>query len=82
MFKPTYLYIKAHNKTGLKYFGKTCNEDPHKYTGSGVVWLAHCKEHGFDYTTEIIGYYTDEDECREVAIKFSKDNIKIKAMII
>ena len=22
-FKPTYLYVKTHNVTGLKYFGKT-----------------------------------------------------------
>ena len=28
MFKPTYLYVKTHNKTGLKYFGKTTTPDP------------------------------------------------------
>lgn len=29
-FLPTYLYIKTHNQTGLKYFGKT-TKDPFKY---------------------------------------------------
>ncbi len=27
------LYIKTHNKTGLKYFGKTIKGDVHKYKG-------------------------------------------------
>lgn len=34
-FKPTYLYIKIHNDTGLKYFGKTCSKTPKQYKGSG-----------------------------------------------
>jgi hypothetical protein len=49
-----YLYVKTHNKTGLKYLGKTTMPDPHAYTGSGVDWKKHLKEHGEDYTTEII----------------------------
>lgn len=49
-----YLYVKTHNKTGLKYLGKTTKEDPHKYHGSGADWKEHLKEYGFDYTTEII----------------------------
>ena len=48
-----YLYIKTHNKTGLKYLGKT-SKDPHTYLGSGVDWKLHLKEHGEDHTTEII----------------------------
>jgi len=28
--------------------------DPHAYTGSGADWKKHLKEHGEDYTTEII----------------------------
>ena len=36
--KPTYLYVKQHNKTGLKYFGKTTKKDPLKYKGSGLYW--------------------------------------------
>ena len=49
-----YLYIKTHNKTGLKYLGKTTAKDPHKYHGSGADWRTHLKEHGIDYTTEIV----------------------------
>ncbi len=50
----TYLYVKTHNKTGLKYLGITKSVDPHKYTGSGLYWLRHLKKHGNDYTTEIL----------------------------
>jgi NUMOD3 motif len=74
MFKPTYLYIKIHNKTGLKYFGKTSVKDPYKYAGSGVYWKKHIRKHGFDISTEIIGYYIDEEECRNDAIRFSEEN--------
>ena len=49
-----YLYVKTHNKTGLKYLGKTSAQDPHSYNGSGLDWKKHLKEHGTDYTTEVI----------------------------
>ena len=76
MFKPTYLYIKQHNITGLKYFGKTTKKDPIKYKGSGSYWKNHVKKHGYDVTTEIIGYYTDEEKCKYDALEFSiKNNI-------
>jgi hypothetical protein len=74
MFKPTYLYIKTHNKTGLKYFGKTISKDPHKYQGSGTRWKNHIKTHGYDVSTEIVGYFIDEEECRQKAIEFGKEN--------
>lgn len=74
MFKPTYLYVKTHNITGLKYFGKTVNKHPVTYRGSGVRWLNHINYHGNDVTTEIIGYYTDEIECTNAAITFSTVN--------
>lgn len=77
MFKPTYLYVKTHKKTGLKYFGKTISKSPEKYKGSGTRWQNHLKEHGSSYhdiDTEIIGYYTDETECRRVALEYSKNN--------
>jgi len=72
-FYPTYLYIKTHNKTGLKYFGKTTN-NPFTYYGSGKHWLAHLKKHGYDITTEILGYYIDKDECQNAALEFSNVN--------
>jgi len=50
----TYLYVKIHNVTGLKYLGKTTSTDPHKYPGSGKYWKNHLYKHGFDYTTEIL----------------------------
>lgn len=74
MFKPTYLYIKTHNITGLKYFGKTTAKDPYKYKGSGTRWRRHLNKHGNDVSTEIIGYYTIKEECLDAAINFSKEN--------
>lgn len=75
-FKPTYLYIKTHRTTGLKYFGKTTKLDPSKYHGSGEYWQKHIQKHGKDILTEIVGYYEDKDECVNAAIEFSiKNNI-------
>ena len=75
MFKPTYLYIKTHNVTGLKYFGKT-TKDPYKYFGSGTRWLRHLEVHGKNVETDILGYFTDKQKCLQVALEFSiKNNI-------
>ena len=68
-----YLYIKTHNKTGLKYFGKT-TRDPFKYTGSGKYWKKHLDKHGIDISTEIYGIYTDAYKCSIDALEFSKNN--------
>lgn len=73
LFKPTYLYIKTHNKTGLKYFGKTI-KDPFTYLGSGKYWRAHLRKHGFDITTVILGYFENESDCKTTALKFSQEN--------
>lgn len=73
-FKPTFLYIKTHNKTGLKYFGKTVSKYPEKYKGSGVYWTRHLEKHGNDVTTEIYGYYTDREICLQDALEFSEEN--------
>jgi len=78
-FKPTYLYVKIHNVTGLRYFGKTTH-DPLQYRGSGIYWKQHIKEHGYDVTTMIIGYYLSKDECVSVATQFSKDNNIVDAV--
>lgn len=56
------IYVKTHNKTGLKYLGKTTAIDVHKYKGSGVYWTRHLKKHGCDYTTEIIHECNDKLE--------------------
>ena len=73
MFKPTYLYIKTHNITGLKYFGKTVG-DPYKYKGSGVRWLNHLTVHGNDVFTEVIGLFESKEECNKRALEFSIEN--------
>ena len=49
-----YLYLKTHNRTGLKYLGKTNKKDPYAYKGSGKYWKLHIKKHGYDVTTEIL----------------------------
>ena len=67
-----YLYVKTHQKTGLKYLGQTRAIDPHKYTGSGVYWLSHLKVHGFDYTTEILHECTSKEELNEIGLYYSK----------
>ena len=75
MFKPTYLYIKTHNQTKLKYFGKTTG-NPATYRGSGLYWTNHIKKYGYDVTTEIFGHYTNKEQCLADALEFStKHNI-------
>ena len=70
-FKPTYLYVKTHNKTGLKYFGKT-SRNPISYRGSGTYWNRHLKIYGNDVDTEVLGYFTDQEECTKFSLNFSK----------
>lgn len=68
---PIYLYVKTHNKTGLKYLGKTISIDPHLYQGSGTVWKRHIKKHGYDVTTEILLETTNPSEIKETGIYYS-----------
>ena len=72
IYKPTWLYIKQHNQTGLKYFGKTTRPDPYRYKGSGEYWKAHLKKHGSDITTVCCHLYTNRDELIEEALAFSR----------
>lgn len=76
----TYLYIKTHNKTGLRYLGKTTNSDPYSYKGSGVRWLNHISKHGYDVTTEIIFESNNPHEIRAKGIYYSNlyDVVKSK----
>lgn len=71
--KPTYLYVKTHDKTGLKYFGKTV-KDPYSYKGSGTVWLRHLKKYGDAVSTVVLNNgepYTDPSLLRIAATDFS-----------
>jgi hypothetical protein len=72
-FKPTWLYLKQHNKTGLKYFGKTVR-DPKNYHGSGVYWNSHLKKHGYDVTTIWQQLFTTEAELVAFALDYSQKN--------
>ena len=66
-----YLYLKKHNKTGLKYLGKT-TQDPFTYRGSGVYWKNHIKKYGNDVTTEILFQSNDIQEIKKQGLKFSE----------
>lgn len=79
----TTLYIKTHNKTGLKYFGMTrvnkTFEEIHRYRGSGTYWKKHIKHHGYDVTTEIYDQFDENDKfqlmfLKATAIIFSETN--------
>lgn len=76
------LYIFTHNKTGLKYFGKTTRYFTEKdliiYGGSGKYWKNHIKKYGKDLSVEIYGVYKLE-EVEEIAIEFSNENNIVKS---
>lgn len=66
-----HLYIKTHNKTGLKYLGQT-KQNPFTYIGSGKYWLNHLKVHGQDISTEILGTYETKEQLKEAGLHYSK----------
>lgn len=80
IYKPTWLYIKQHNVTGLKYFGKTTQKDPIKYKGSGVRWRNHLKKHGEDVTTIWVQLFEDKQNLTEYALKFSIENNIVESL--
>ena len=73
-FTPTWLMIKQHDVTGLKYFCKTINKDPIKYKGSGTVWRRHIKVHGTNITTLWYQLFLTKEEIHAYATKFSVEN--------
>ena len=74
IYKPTWLYIKQHNQTGLKYFGKTVSNDPVKYKGSGKWWSRHLLKYGNDVTTVWCQLFESAAEIQKYALQFSVDN--------
>jgi len=73
-FKPTYLYIKQHSKTGKLYFGKTTKTDVDEYLGSGKHWIRHINAHGKSYVITLWKeLFNDRDEIIEFATKFSEE---------
>jgi len=79
--KPTYLYIKEHSITGMRYFGKTTKTDPYKYQGSGKHWQRHIKKHGKEYvkTTWVSEPFTDESRLVEFAMLMSEELDVVKS---
>lgn len=73
-FKPTWLMIKQHNQTGLKYFCKTVKQDPYKYNGSGKRWLNHLNTHGNDVSTVWCQLFENKEELTQYALTFSTEN--------
>ncbi len=73
-FTPTYLYIKQHNVTGLKYFGKTTRTNPVSYAGSGLHWRRHLTVHGNNVSTIWYKLFTSQQELVEYATQFSIEN--------
>ena len=73
-FIPTWLYIKQHNITGLKYFGKTTQKNPKAYKGSGLYWKDHLKIHGNNVTTIWAQLFEDKESLISFATTFSQDN--------
>jgi hypothetical protein len=69
---PTYLYIKQHSVTGLKYFGKT-TQDPYKYKGSGRYWTSHIKKHGRKLVNTIwVSELYNDTSISKFALSFSE----------
>jgi hypothetical protein len=73
IFKPTWLCVKQHSVTGLKYFCKTVKKNPLKYNGSGKFWKNHITKYGKDKVITLWCHlYTDKQTIIDEAIAFSK----------
>lgn len=69
----TYLYVKQHSITGLKYFGKTISKDPIKYLGSGTRWTKHINKHGKEHVITLwYKLFDDQKLLIEYALLFSE----------
>lgn len=66
-----YLYIKQHNITKLKYFGKT-TRNPYTYKGSGIYWLRHLHKYGRNVSTLKVWKIERQEVCTRFALWFSK----------
>jgi len=69
-----YLYVKQCSHCNLKYFGKTTNNNPKKYRGSGKYWSRHIKSYNSTVKTINIWKFDDIDICNAFALNFSKEN--------
>lgn len=73
-FKPTYLCIKEHVETGLKYLCRTQKQHKEmlKYKGSGDYWKDHLKKHGKD-SVETLWYclFYDKESIQSFSLRCS-----------
>ena len=78
--KPTRLYIKKHNITGMSYLGKT-TRDPYTYHGSGLAWKKHISLYGKEHiiTTWVSEVFTDRYLLVEFAIFLSAELDVVKS---
>ena len=67
------LMIKTHNLTGLKYLCVTTRENYVSYTGSGIEWKKHLKEHGRKFKTELIYESDDIISFSDTCIRISRE---------
>lgn len=68
------VYVKTHKTTGLKYLGKTVS-DPLRYSGSGLYWKRHLKEHGNLVDTEVLAVFdleTQKEDLTKFCLDFSE----------
>jgi hypothetical protein len=79
-FKSTWLMIKQHRVTGLKYFCKTSLYDPVTYLGSGTYWGRHLAEHGPYVETIWHQLFDNKEEIMEYALTFSRENNIVDAL--
>src|SRR5690606_25868470 len=70
----TYIYVKQHRNTKLKYFGMTRKKNPYDYMGSGTYWLRHLKIHGKYVDTLNVWEFDDDTIAETFALNFSKEN--------
>jgi hypothetical protein len=65
------LMIKTHQYTGLKYLCVTTKTEYHKYSGSGINWRKHLKEHGRFWDTELLFETDNKEEFSKVCLEKS-----------
>ncbi len=68
------LYLRKHNVTGMKYLGWSKDPNARNYEDRESVWSKHLKEHGNDYTTEILFESEDPNEVTTRAVGYSIAN--------
>lgn len=68
----TFLYIKEHSISGMRYFGKT-TKDPYVYKGSGKYWINHIKKYGIENIRTLwVSKFDNIEDLKEFAIFFSE----------